>query len=164
VVEACGGPETLLHGDLWTINVLVRPARSGLEARLIDWDHAGVGPVSYDLSAYLLRFPEPERAGILSHYEERSPSRRRWPSRAEWNALFDTAERARLANSLLWRALGVLDGHDEWTFGGLAWHEEAFDSLGPLLPDGPPRRGVADDPAPGSGRFSPPAGGRACDT
>src|SRR6266542_6642908 len=52
-----GGPETLLHGDLWAINVFVIPTANGLHARLIDWDHAAVGPASYDLSTFLLRFP-----------------------------------------------------------------------------------------------------------
>src|SRR6266511_2158443 len=35
-----GGPETLLHGDLWAINVFVIPTAGGLRARLIAWDHA----------------------------------------------------------------------------------------------------------------------------
>src|SRR5216117_747456 len=41
-----GGPETLLHGDLWAINVFALPTSNGLRARLIDWDHAAVGPAS----------------------------------------------------------------------------------------------------------------------
>ncbi len=137
LLEAWGGPETLLHGDLWTINVLVRATARDIEARLIDWERAGVGPASYDLSAFLLRFPAPERAGILSTYEERSPGRRRGPERAEWNALFDTAERARLANAVLWRALAALDGHTDWPFQDLAGFEEAFAALGPVLPAEP---------------------------
>src|SRR5947208_105171 len=42
-----GGPETLLHGDLWAINVFVSPTSKGLQARLIDWDHAAAGPATY---------------------------------------------------------------------------------------------------------------------
>ena len=167
VLEAWGGPETLLHGDLWTINVLVRSTGRGFEARLIDWERTGVGPASYDLSAFLLRFPAPRRAGILScyqdQYEERSAGGRRWPSRSEWNALFDTAERARLSNSALWRALAALDGYKDWPFEDLAWHEEAFAALEPLLPPDPlpPAAAAAPERA---GRFAPPIGGRACDT
>src|SRR5439155_6367948 len=48
MLEALGGPETLLHGDLWTTNTFVATAGDGLVARLIDWDHAAVGPASYD--------------------------------------------------------------------------------------------------------------------
>jgi len=148
-LEAWGGPETLLHGDPWTINVLVRATCSGLEARLIDWDHAGVGPVSYDLSTFLMRFPSGERAQILSHYQERhaagSARGRRWPSRAEWNALFDTAERARIASAILWRALAALDGHLAWALEELTELERALSVLGPVLPTGPtPLAGIGD--------------------
>ena len=166
LLEAWGGPETLLHGDLWTINVLVRSTGRGFEARLIDWERTGVGPASYDLSAFLLRFPAPRRAGILScyqdRYEERCAAGRRWPSRAEWNALFDTAERARLANSILWRALAALDGYKDWPFEDLAWHEEAFAALEPVLPPEPlPLDAEAASERAGC---APPIGGRACDT
>src|SRR6058998_4234765 len=47
-LEKLGGPETLLHGDLWAINIFVIPMSHGLHARLIDWDHVAVGPASYD--------------------------------------------------------------------------------------------------------------------
>src|SRR6185369_16380882 len=50
VLAEFGGPETLLHGDLWTTNTFVISGPHGSEARLIDWDHAAVGPISYDLS------------------------------------------------------------------------------------------------------------------
>jgi aminoglycoside/choline kinase family phosphotransferase len=131
-LAAFGGPETLLHGDLWTVNVLVPTAASGFEIRLIDWDHAGVGPVSYDLSAFLLRFPLEQRAALLAHYESRS--KLAWPGRADWNRLFDTTACARLANGVLWRALAALDGHVAWAFEELAGYEEAFASLEPVLP------------------------------
>lgn len=133
-----GGPETLLHGDPWTINILVRPTPDGLDARLIDWDHAGVGFVSYDLSTFLLRFPPEARSGILADYQACRGSGpvgpRRWPAPAEWNALFDTAERARIANAIGWRALAALDGHVEWAHSELAELEQALATLGPVLP------------------------------
>ena len=169
MLEAWGGPETLLHGDLWTINVMVRSTVRSIEARLIDWERAGVGPASYDLSAFLLRFPAQRRAGILScyqdRYEQRSTGGRRWPKRSEWNSLFDTAERARLANSMLWRALAALDGYEDWPFEDLEWHEDAFAALEPVLPAEP----LALDAEPEAsleraGRRAQPIGGRACDT
>jgi hypothetical protein len=167
LLETRAGPETLLHGDLWTINVLVRSTVRGLEARLIDWERTGVGPASYDLSAFLLRFPAQRRPAILACYQDRFDARcsagRRWPSRAEWNVLFDTAERARLANSTLWRALAALDGHEDWPFEDLEWHEDAFAGLEPVLPPEPLPRAAAA--APGRvGRLAPTIGGRACDT
>jgi hypothetical protein len=144
LLARCGGPETLLHGDLWTINLLVRSAAGGIDARLIDWDHAGVGPVGYDLSAFLMGFPPGARVPLLSryqrHYETRSKTTPHWPSYAEWNALFDTAERARLANAVLWRTLGALDGHVAWALDELAWYDEAFTALGPVLPALAPAR------------------------
>ena len=60
VIRELGEPETLLHGDLWPQNALViptGPAGERLQVRLIDWDHAGVGPPSYDLSTFLSRIP-----------------------------------------------------------------------------------------------------------
>ncbi len=147
LLAECGGPETLLHGDLWTINVLVRSVAGGLETRLIDWDHAGVGPVSYDLSALLMGFAPETRDPLLSRYrecyEESSNTRPRWPSRAEWNALFDTAERARLANAAVWSTLGALDGHVGWPLDELAQVDAAFGALGPVLPDA--SRALAQD-------------------
>jgi hypothetical protein len=141
LLAECGGSETLLHGDLWTINVLVRSVAGGLETRLIDWDHAGVGPVSYDLSAFLMGFPPEARDPLLSRYrecyEQSSDTTPRWPSRAEWNGLFDSAERARLANAVVWRTLGALDGHVAWALDELAWYDAAFAALGPVLPDAP---------------------------
>src|SRR5436309_14796590 len=65
-----GGPETLLHGDLWASHLFVLPAVHGVQARLVGWDHAGVGPVSYDLSTFLLRFPFRFRLWILDLYRQ----------------------------------------------------------------------------------------------
>src|SRR5438445_13510471 len=98
-LDAWGGPETLLHGDLWHINIFVIPTANGLHVRLIDWDHASVGPASYDLSTFLLRLPPQERSWVLDMYREET-SRAGWcltPARV-LNLLFETAEYARLAN------------------------------------------------------------------
>jgi aminoglycoside/choline kinase family phosphotransferase len=139
-VAALGGPETLLHGDLWTSNLLVRPGAAGLEARLIDWDHAGVGPVSYDLSTLLMRFAPPLRDGILASYLALVPDAWPRPTREQWNELFATAELARLANTTLWRALYTLDGQAEWGFEDLEECDAYFAAFAPVLPEEPPSR------------------------
>jgi hypothetical protein len=101
---------------------------------LIDWDRAGVGPVSYDLSAFLIRFPICERYWILDLYQQ-SVGRLglRLPSAADLNLLFDTAERARLANCVIWRALAIWESQAEWAFQELASLEQWFEMLQPVL-------------------------------
>jgi Phosphotransferase enzyme family len=130
-----GGPETLLHGDLWPKNVLVLSTRGQMEARLIDWDRAGVGPVSYDLSTFLGRFPTGERLWILDLYRQ-CVGRAGWdlPPVGVLNRLFDTAECARLANCIIWRALAVWESQAEWAFHDLASLEEWLGALQPVLP------------------------------
>jgi hypothetical protein len=119
-----GGPETLLHGDLWPKNALVRPTADGPpRARLIDWDRVGVGPVSYDLSTFLSRLPAGDRAWALGLYRE-SLGRAGWslPAPAVLNRLFSTAECARLANRVIWPAIAAARGDTadrEWAFGEL---------------------------------------------
>jgi hypothetical protein len=142
VMAELGGPEVLLHGDLWTTNVLVSPTEDGLHARLIDWDHAGVGPISYDLSTFLNRFPPADRHWILDLYQD-AVGRRGWrlPSAADLNVLFDTAEQARLANSVIWPVLALLSGPAEWGFDALAACEHWFEMVTPVLPPAAERRG-----------------------
>jgi Phosphotransferase enzyme family len=134
-LEELGGPETLLHGDLWTKNVFVVPRGEELETRLIDWDHAGVGPVSYDLSTLLCRFPREDRRWILNVYEEAmAPLGSRLPAASDLNFLFDTAERGRIANRVIWLALAVRDGDVRRGFDGLAEVDRWFETLEPVLP------------------------------
>jgi thiamine kinase-like enzyme len=130
-----GGPETLLHGDLWTTNAILVPNGDGVEARLIDWDHVGVGPVTYDLSTFLARFPAGERHWILNLYR-RQIRRCGWqmPEAEVLNSLFDTAEYARLANRVIWPALAAWDGEAEWAFRELAEVEQWLDELRQILP------------------------------
>lgn len=134
LLEDHGGPETLLHGDLWTKNVFVAPGPQGFEARLIDWDHAAVGRVSYDLSTFLYRFPVERRAWVLEAYRRavsgRGPS---LPSPEIWNELCETAELARIANRLIWPAIGILDG-GHWGWEALREVERWFEALAPVLP------------------------------
>jgi Ecdysteroid kinase-like family len=136
MVAKLGGPETLLHGDLkWTTNMLVYRNGSGLQARLIDWDHAAVGPVFYDLSTFLITSPVKDRPWILDLYRH-SLGRLGWhlPSVPDLNLLFSTAESARLANCIIWRALEVSQGHAESGLEKLASLEQCLETLEPVLP------------------------------
>jgi Ser/Thr protein kinase RdoA (MazF antagonist) len=131
-----GGPETLLHGDLWAINVFVIRTDQGLKARLIDWDHAAVGPASYDLSTFLMRFPESERLWILDSYREAvAPAGWRLPGVPDLNLMFETAELARFANRIIWPAIALVQDQAEWGFEALAEVEQWFGSLEPVLTD-----------------------------
>ena len=135
IVRQCGGPETLLHGDLWPENALVIPSHEGPQVRVIDWDHVGVGPPIYDLSTLLSRFPPADRLWILDAYR-RAPETPSWlvPSNSELNLLFETAECARLANCIIWSAIEAAESQAAWAFDDLAEIEGWFNALGPLLP------------------------------
>ncbi len=133
-LEEFGGPETLVHGDLWTTNAFVPTATGALEARLIDWDRAAVGPFSYDLSTFLYRFPSHERSWILDRYELAvRPAGWRLPASRELNVLFDTAERARYANCVIWATLDTREA-GERGFEELAEVDRWFEALEPVLP------------------------------
>ena len=130
-LNVCGGPETLLHGDLWTTNTFVLPDGT---ARLIDWDHAGVGPAAYDLSTFVSRFPAAERAHVLGRYREAAARRGlTLPSDAELQLAFDTAERGRLANCGLWPAVAVSKGLDDWGWRHLRDVAGWLDELEPVI-------------------------------
>ncbi|HKS36958.1 MAG TPA: phosphotransferase [Verrucomicrobiae bacterium] len=139
-----GGPETLLHGDLWAINIFVIPTTSGLRARLIDWDHAAVGPSSYDLSTLLLRFPAADRSWVFDLYQE-AVARADWqlPEPEALNLLFETHEYARFANRIIWPAIALVQDRAEWGVEALAEIEQWFAEFGPVLPAGTPRLAAA---------------------
>ena len=130
-----GGPETLLHGDLWAKNVLVLDGDRGPIARLIDWDHAATGRFSYDLSTFLLRFSAADRPWILALYRE-AVARSGWrlPADAELNLLFETHEHARLANLLIWPAIALAVDRADWGVPALVEAEGWFESFRPVLP------------------------------
>lgn len=136
VMVEFGGPDTLLHGDLWTTNILVFPAMDApLQARLIDWDHAGIGPFSYDLSTFLFQFPSCYRPWIWDCYRQ-SVEGVGWrlPDLANLILLCETAECARYANSVIWPAIALLRDRAEWAFAQLAEVERWFEDLRPVLP------------------------------
>lgn len=128
------GPETLLHGDLWPENVFVITGDSGIEVRLIDWDHAAVGPIHYDLSTFLNRFPSEHRREILKTYLACIDIEGwRVPGLDDWNVLFETAELARIANRIIWPAIAIGDG-ESWGYDELKEIERWFEVLQPTLP------------------------------
>jgi hypothetical protein len=133
-----GGSETLLHGDLWTTNTFAEPAAGGVRVRLIDWDRAGVGSASYDLSTFLLRFPAERRSWLLSLYRETlAADGWRMPGRRELNLIFETAEYARYANRVIWPALALLRDGAAWGWDELAAVEGWFEALEPVLQEEP---------------------------
>ena len=134
LVSEAGGPETMLHGDLFPKNVFVTSTADGLRARLIDWDHVGIGPWSFDLSTFLLRSPPGERSLILSRYRE-VVARAGWrmPGIAELNLLTETAECARSANELIWSLMALLEDGAEWAHGKLAEIDGWLSGLRPVL-------------------------------
>jgi energy-coupling factor transporter ATP-binding protein EcfA2 len=132
LLEAYGGADTLLHGDLWTTNTLLLD-NSRPEPRLIDWDHAGVGPATYDLSTFLYRLPPAARPSVLEQYREAAARWGEWlPADQELNPLFETAEYARYASCLAEAALAASRG-ERWGFEEMAEIETWFDRLEPVL-------------------------------
>ena len=121
VFDEAGGPDTLLHGDLWPINAVVATHAAASRARLVDWDRLGVGPFSYDVSTFLFRFPPDQRPGILEQYR-RAVERLgcRLAPTEQLHVLFDTAERARYANRVIWPALALVRERAAWGFPELA--------------------------------------------
>lgn len=129
-----GGPETLLHGDLWPMNIMVVGDKEPW-VRLIDWDHVGRGPVAYDLSTFLSRFAGMHRMAILEMYAD-EVARAGWElgSPAELNEAFATAELGRIANRVIWPALAAWEDNSDRSFAALAEVERWFDELMPVLP------------------------------
>ena len=130
-----GGPETMLHGDLWAINVFVVPGPQGLHARFIDWDHAGVGPASYDLSTFLMRFPAEHRRWVYELYRDAvGAASWRLPAERDLNLLFETHEFARFANRIIWPAIALVMDHAAWGVEELTAIEGWFEQFEPVLP------------------------------
>jgi thiamine kinase-like enzyme len=136
LMDEAGGPDTLLHGDLGPKNVFVAMTGDGPRARIVDWDHVGVGPASYDLSTFLYQSSPDDRPWLLRRYRaavERAGHR--LAADGELNLLFHTAETARGAGCVIWPAMALLNDGAEWGRGGLADIEDWFETLRPPLPD-----------------------------
>jgi hypothetical protein len=138
-----GGPETLLHGDLWPKNVLAVPSSDGLETRLIDWDATGVGPLTYDLSTFLYRFSAHRRPWILDRYQEAvAPLGWQAPATRDLSLLLETAEISRLANCIIWPCIDAVQARADWAFDQLAEIETWFECVEPALTLPGPQPGV----------------------
>jgi len=136
VLTAVGGPETLVHGDLWPSNVIVQADGDLAPVRLIDWDEAGVGPIGFDVSTFLLRFDPSHRRWILDAYRRAVGQLAGWdlPDERELNLIFATAAYARLASLLVWSVAAATDGESDWLDERLADLVEWFDEVEPVLP------------------------------
>jgi len=136
LMEEAGEPETLLHGDLGPKNIFVALAGDHARARLIDWDHVGVGPASYDVSTLLYQSSPDDRPWLLSRYRaalERAGHP--LPDDRQLNALFHAAEIARGVSSVIWPAMALLNDGAEWGRSGLVDLDDWFERLRPPLPD-----------------------------
>jgi Phosphotransferase enzyme family len=134
VMAELGGPETLLHGDLWPKNILAVPTPDRLRTRLIDWDATGVGPLTYDLSTFLYRFSAHHRPWILDRYQQAvAPLGWQAPATRDLRLLLETAEISRIANCLIWPCIEAVHAQAEWTFDMLAEIETWFNAVEPAL-------------------------------
>jgi thiamine kinase-like enzyme len=136
VMEEAGGPDTLLHGDLWPKNVFVTANGNGIRAQLIDWDHVGVGPFSYDLSTFLYRSSPQERPWILQQYRDAvAPAGWQLAPLEELNLLFHTAESSRYIHCALFAAMALLHDDAEWAINEIIDWDGWFEALRPPFQD-----------------------------
>jgi len=135
LMQEAGG-DTLLHGDLWPKNVFVSMADTSPRARLIDWDHVGAGPFSYDLSTFLYQSPAEERPWIVRRYRDAvDHAGSCFPGTEELNLLCHTAESARYAHCILFDAIAALHDGAAWGIDELIDYERWFEALRPPLPE-----------------------------
>jgi hypothetical protein len=135
VFQETGGPETMLHGDLWTTNVVVSVDGHRNSVRLIDWDRAGAGPATYDLSTFLLRFPPADRRQVLATYQQAMAGAGwRLPPLGELNLLCHTAECGRYASRVVECSIVLLQDGAEWAHDVLAEVLLWFEALEPVIP------------------------------
>ena len=131
-----GGPDTLLHGDLWPTNAIVQLRGDGFSVRLIDWDEVAAGPSWYDVSTLLLRFDPSHRRWILDTYRRAVDRLADWPipGDRDLNLIFETCAYARLASLLVWSVAAAADGDSGWLPERLAAMVEWLDAVRPVLP------------------------------
>jgi hypothetical protein len=131
-----GGPETLVHGDLWPSNALVAAQDGGaLDVRFVDWDEAAVGPGEFDLATLALRYAPSRRRSILDAYRDAARRLAGWelaPER-ELVALLETAAYARLASLLVWTVAEAPEGDAGWLPARLREIARWLDEVEPVL-------------------------------
>lgn len=64
-IEACGVPNTLVHGDFHLGNLF----GDDTHLVLLDWGDCGVGNPLFDRAAFIPRVPADERAQLLAHWD-----------------------------------------------------------------------------------------------
>ena len=123
-----GGPDTLLHGDLWPANTFVL---GGGRVRFIDWDRAAVGPLAYDVSTLLSRLPATWRTWALDVYRAALAEHGiELPGSAQLRAAFAAAELARCVDRLVWPTVALLMGENvEWAWDELPEVASWFDGI-----------------------------------
>ncbi len=132
MMKELSGPETLLHGDLWPSNVFVLPDG---QVRLIDWDRAGAGPIAYDLSTFILRFPPNQRSALMEMYREAAhPAGWEIPSDKDLNIIFETYEYARYACLIIWPAIALWESSAAWALEQLEEIERWFNAWEVVFP------------------------------
>ena len=135
-MDEAGGAETLLHGDLGPKNIFVAMVGDGPCARLVDWDHVGVGPATYDLSTFLYQSTPDDRPALLRRYRaavERAGQR--LAADGDLNLVLHATETARGVSCIVWPAMALLNDGAEWGWSGLVDIDDWFESLRPPLPD-----------------------------
>lgn len=134
LIDETGGPETLLHGDLGPKNIFVAAAGDAPRARLIDWDHVGVGPLTYDISTLLYQSSPGDRSWLLCRYRQAlEGAGRRLPVDRELNVLCHAAETARGVSCIIWPAIALLHDGAAWGRRALVDIDDWFEALRPPL-------------------------------
>jgi len=132
VLKELSGPETLLHGDLWPSNIFLLPDG---QIRLIDWDRAAAGPIAYDLSTFMLRFPPKQRHEIMEQYRDTAhPTGWEIPANKDLNLVFETFEFARYACMIIWPAIALWESGVDWAFEQLEEIEHWFNAWEEVFP------------------------------
>jgi len=135
-LAAAGGPETLVHGDLWPTNAIVHRKGDAVGVRFVDWDEAAVGPAGFDVSTLLLRFDASHRAWMLDAYRGAVDRLAGWklPSDRDLNLVFETAAQARLVSLLVWSIAAAAKSDFGWLPERLESIVEWLDEVEPVLP------------------------------
>jgi hypothetical protein len=113
-------PTTVLHGELYPSNILVRTVGFRLDVWPVDWELAGIGPAVLDLAALTAGgWAEPQREAMARAYFDASGR----PSES-WDAFRADLAAARLHLCVQWLA---------WAPGWIPPAEHAHDWLGEAL-------------------------------
>ena len=92
-------PRTLIHGEFYATNVLIRQSEGASDAVPIDWENAGVGPGLTDLSALVAgAWSEDNRRTIVEAYHDALPE----PGRPYLSQLLEDLEYCRLQLAIQW--------------------------------------------------------------